>query len=103
MNERYLVYATGPELFDPDTNEALGSLEMVRGTGYVSQVQENISVLKSMETKRVPRLNAEIEQALRPAASNLFVRPARVANPRDFVNEPAPFDKASNGDYAKRV
>ncbi|MCB2356920.1 hypothetical protein [Clostridium estertheticum] len=47
-NQRFLVYSTdGEEVFDPDTNEFLGNLEVTKGTGTVTSVQLKMCTIKS--------------------------------------------------------
>jgi len=45
--QTYLIYAIGEEIVDPDTGAVLEALEVVRGTGRITHVQEKISYLKS--------------------------------------------------------
>ena len=45
--QTYLVYTIGEDIVDPDTGEALEALEVVRGTGRITHVQEKIAYLKS--------------------------------------------------------
>lgn len=46
--ERFLVYALSEhEIFDPDTGESLGYLEIVKGTGKVIHVQEKMCIIES--------------------------------------------------------
>lgn len=42
---RFLVYRLGDELFDPDTNESLGTLEIVCGEGKPEHIQEHLTTL----------------------------------------------------------
>ena len=49
---KYLVFRYGDEIKDPDTNETLGTLEVVLGRAEVIHTQDKISTLKSIETKR---------------------------------------------------
>jgi len=61
--QRFLVYEIGEEVADPDTGESLGRLELVRGTGAVTHVQERIATVESdrfekpMKTVRKIRRN----------------------------------------------
>ncbi|MEG3436195.1 hypothetical protein V0288_03610 [Pannus brasiliensis CCIBt3594] len=49
--QRMLVYNTSEEeITDPQTGESLGYLELVRGTGTITFVQEKISILQSDKT-----------------------------------------------------
>lgn len=49
VGDTYLIYAIGPELIDPETDESLGALEIVRGRAVVRHVQEKISTLETLE------------------------------------------------------
>jgi hypothetical protein len=49
--QRMLVYNTSEEeIKDPQTGESLGYLDLVRGTGTITFVQEKISILQSDKT-----------------------------------------------------
>lgn len=53
--QKFLIYAlSDEEIIDPDTNESLGFLEIVRGTGEVINVQERMSTIKSATYKKTP-------------------------------------------------
>lgn len=45
--DKFLVYHKDEELFDPDTNESLGYLEIVCGEGKVLHMQDKITTIKS--------------------------------------------------------
>lgn len=53
--QRFIVYSVGKELFDPDTNESLGNLEIVKGTGVATHVQEKITTITTDNYKRIPK------------------------------------------------
>lgn len=42
-----IVYGEGQEIFDPNTGESLGLLELLRGRAVVTQVQEKMCVIKA--------------------------------------------------------
>ena len=44
---RFLIFEVGEEIFDPDTNESLGRLEIIKGTGKVTHVQDKIATITS--------------------------------------------------------
>lgn len=46
---RFLVYAIGEELFDPDTNESLGMIEIVKGKGEIVHLQDRLATLETYE------------------------------------------------------
>jgi len=45
--DRFLIYSIGEELFDPETKESLGMLEIVKGTGKVVHVQPRLATIES--------------------------------------------------------
>ncbi|MCQ2802626.1 MAG: hypothetical protein MJ225_03045 [Bacilli bacterium] len=45
---QFLIYKLGEELFDPDTNESLGHLEILCGKGKVKHLQPKITTLYSI-------------------------------------------------------
>lgn len=46
--QRFLVYAlSDDEILDPETNESLGRLEIVRGTGVVDYLQDSMCIISS--------------------------------------------------------
>ena len=47
---RFLVYRLGEELFDPDTYESLGFLELVSGEGEPGHIQEHMTTLHTAKT-----------------------------------------------------
>jgi hypothetical protein len=79
VNQRFLIYGLGDEIADPATGESLGRLELVRGTGRVSYVQDAICIVVSDYSK----------------------------NPFKIVTvlggEPDPFDNPSVGDFARKI
>lgn len=50
----FLVFRLGDSISDPDTDEDLGTLEIVLGRARVIHIQENISTLESSEEEIVP-------------------------------------------------
>lgn len=60
---RFLIYHLGDELFDPDTKDSLGTLEIVCGEGKPTHIQEHITTLTSdryeiRKTKTVVKRNS---------------------------------------------
>lgn len=47
LGDRFLIYELTREIMDPETHESLGKLEVSKGTGKVTQVQEKMSVITS--------------------------------------------------------
>ena len=56
IGQRYLLYTLSNEdITDPDTNESLGFLEIVKGTGKVIHVQEKMCTIESDNYKVLPK------------------------------------------------
>lgn len=55
MENEFLVYSLDEELFDPDTNESLGRLELVKGKGIPQHIQEKITTIKSNSFKKIEK------------------------------------------------
>jgi hypothetical protein len=100
QGQRFLVYAVGEEMFDPDTNESLGNLEIVKGTGTATHVQEKITTLTTDQYKKVPR---------RVPANNLYNLlmglPKSQNNEyiEEFVENKIPFINISKGDFVRPI
>lgn len=95
IGDRYLVYGMGPQFSDPVTGEDLGELEVVRGRGIVTHVQERMSTLKSTETRIRKSRKRTVETGV-----NIFGREVIEETPEP---EQVPFDSARSGDLAKPV
>lgn len=48
-DDEFVVFEQGEEVTDPDTDESLGILEIVRGQGVAKHVQEKLTTLRSTE------------------------------------------------------
>lgn len=55
IGQRYLVLSIGEELFDPDTNESLGCVEIIKGKGEITHVQARMSTLQTTDTHEIKR------------------------------------------------
>lgn len=56
MGQRFQIYSVDDEeLTDPETGEKLGPLELIKGTGGVSHVQEKLATIKSDQYEEVGR------------------------------------------------
>lgn len=80
IGNEFIIYGIGSEeIFDPQTHKSLGYLELYRGIGYVTKVQDKLSVLHAL------KLSTTYHRSL-----------AMLGN---FDN--AKFDSPAVGDYAK--
>ncbi len=88
--QRFLIYSLdGEEIFDPITKKSLGKLEVVKGTGKVTFVHENMCTI----TSDMYRKQTEIE---RLGHIGLFGQ-----NSSDTIHQP--FENPKVGDYVKRI
>lgn len=55
QDQRFLVYTIGEEIFDPDTKESLGNLDIVRGTGRVIYVTALYAIIESDMKRNIQR------------------------------------------------
>ena len=98
-SDRFLVYALGDELFDPDTKESLGRLEVVRGEGKPTHIQSRMTTLEPSRTqergtKTVRRSGPVTWGSLMGGETEEVYTPER---------EPVPFDDPRAGDFARLV
>lgn len=101
IGDKFQVYSTGEEIYDPDTKKGLGRLEIIRGTGRITHIQEKMSILTSdMKTESKRTL-----KTMRPSGS---VATSLLNWGREEVEEqlPAkmvPFQNPEFGDIVRRV
>lgn len=95
--QRFLIYGIGQEVLDIETGESLGRLEVVRGTGVVTHVQEKICTVRS--DRRAPTQRRTMKN-MSPFAV-LSGKGEQVVEEEPGAD--LPFDDPANGDYAKPV
>lgn len=99
--DTYLIYAIGPDLIDPETNESLGPLEVVRGRAVVQHVQEKVSTLETVDFEETPGTRKIIK---RDGASGIMALSLGLANREEIEEGPqrrkSPLG-AEEGDLAK--
>jgi hypothetical protein len=100
---KFLVYGVGEEIVDPETNESLGNLELVRGIGVVTHVQEKISTITSAITKAPAPIirTTKIESRGVRGALALLGNGNEVVEERKGDATPVPFSGAKIGDRAR--
>ena len=95
LGQRYLIYAlSSQEIFDPDTHESLGFLEIVKGTGKVIHVQEKMCTLESDTYKISSR------KITRKSPISIY---SPYEQEVESEREQLPFEQPEIGDLAKRV
>jgi hypothetical protein len=77
----FLLVGIGEEILDPDTNEPLGKLEILRGKACVSHVQDRMATLRSSEFEKQADVR-EIKR-IRPGNGGL----AGLFGPQETITE----------------
>lgn len=54
IGQEFKIISIGDEIFDPDTNEILGNLEIFKGVVKVSYLQEKMSTMTSASSYKEP-------------------------------------------------
>ncbi len=96
--QKFLVYGLGMNIRDPETNEDLGILEMPRGEGVITYVQDKMSHLRCITSSEPRRKTRHINRG-----SSIY---AAFINPEieeEVITDALPFDGAVVGDIAKRI
>lgn len=60
--QRFLIYTYGDDVVDPGTRSVLGKLEIVKGTGRVTHLQEAIATIRSDMTASPSRSVRKIKR-----------------------------------------
>ncbi|WP_025651578.1 MULTISPECIES: hypothetical protein [unclassified Psychrobacter] len=99
VGDTFLVYYIDPEeLIDPETQESLGNLEVIRGTGVATHVQEKMTTIKSN------RYENNSGKIIRRNSSPFAGISALIGS--ETIEQPAkdliPFDEATQEDKVKR-
>ena len=102
INDRFLIYKIGEDIFDPDTKELLGNFEIVKGYGKVTHIQNTMCTLTSDKIKR-----EQSRKIITTQKSNGLLSQYFETNPKELVEEIpgeeyiVPFDNPEIGDLAK--
>lgn len=62
LGDKFLIVGLGKEIIDPDTNQSLGNLEIVRGKAKVIHVQAKMATVESINFKK-PTPEKTIEES----------------------------------------
>lgn len=97
--QRFIVFAIGDELFDPETNESLGKLEIIKGTGIATHVQEKITTITTDSYKKIPK------RVTRNSLYNLLtgIPSTNQEYIEEFVETKIPFRNVEKGDYVRPI
>ncbi len=100
VGQRLLVYAHGDEIADPDTKLSLGKLEIVKGTGRITHLQESLATIRSDMTASPARTIRKIRQHS-PFSNILGMATEEVEE--KLPPEPVAFEAPAVGDLVKPV
>lgn len=105
VGDKFLIFDLGPELQDPDTEEPLGRLEIVRGRAKVIHLQSRICTLRTIETESIPGTKKIVT---RQRGRGLLAFQGLVDGPEVEEVEENPREEdvelnAEKGDYAKPI
>ncbi len=95
-NFRFLIYEIAEEIIDPATNASLGNLEIVKGTGKVTHLQEKMCTIESDMYDRSNRTTTRVRN---PFLGSLGTKEETVYNTPEHI----PFDSPTIGDCAKQI
>ena len=94
--QKFLIFEiSGDEVFDPDSKESLGFLELVKGTGKVTHIQPKMSTIESCIYESSPTKTIR--------KNPMFGALSEITETTESNRTPIPFDDAKIGDLAKRV
>lgn len=97
---RIVLYEIGKDITDPITKENLGKLEIVKGSGIVTHVQERIATVESNMKKDGTRTIRRKDPYSAALTSFLSVmQPYEVIE--ELSKETMPFENPMPGDYVR--
>jgi hypothetical protein len=108
VGDKFLIFALGPELTDPDSHESLGRLEIVRGRAKVVHLQERICTLRTIETEAIPGIKKIVRRQRGGGVGILALQGLMGSGPEieEIEENPTQVDVelcAKEGDYAKAL
>lgn len=93
VGEKFQVFTLSEhEIIDPGTKQSLGYLEIIKGTGKITSVQDNMSILESVVKDATP------VKVIRKSPFAAFAE-----SEETITTEILPFDDPQIGDYAKLI
>lgn len=93
--QRFLIYAIGEMINDPDTGEELEQLEIVKGSGKIVHLQNRIATIESDMTEETPRT---IKRTASLGSMRGIFGDTEVT---ELNREEKPFEEAQIGDLAR--
>jgi hypothetical protein len=87
--QRFIIYAIGKVIIDPDTGDDLETLEIVKGKGKIIHLQNKICTLESIEFNETPTTVTRRTSILGPSEET------------HINKEKLPFHQVQIGDLAR--
>ncbi len=100
MGQVFLVYKVGDEVFDPETEQSLGYIEIVKGKGTVTHLQDTMATITSTKVKK------EDKRIIYKTPTSLGSLFSAMYGGREEILEDSqilPFDGPEVGDFAKLI
>lgn len=97
--DNFIIYKQGDEIFDLDTNESLGYLEIVIGQGTITHVQEKMATLTSSKLQKAGRKIIHRQNKNTWASLMAGITEEEIIEPADII----PFNEIELGDLAKPI
>lgn len=99
-NMHFIIYDVGEKLYDPDTKEELGSLEIVKGKAKVKHIQDNLTTLTSslIEVKTRKKVRTHNNSAI-----SRFIGDSRQELIYEEDEQVVPFNDVCSGDLVKLI
>ena len=99
--DRYLLYVFDKEIFDPDTNNSLGELEKVKGTGRITHLQAKMATLSS--DMKSPPLRSYRKLPGRSGLLGMYAGLYGQETVEELPQEKIPFTDPKKGDLLKKI
>ena len=99
---RVLLYENGEDIVDPITQENLGTLEIVKGTGVVTHLQDRIATVESNMKKDAPKTIRRKNLRMTALTSiATMMQPFEIIE--ELPNETKPFESPAPGNYVRII
>lgn len=93
---RFLVYSLdGEEIYHPDTKKLLGKLEIIKGTGFIHFLQDQMCTIKSDTYKTITPMDIESNATI----NSLYLESQLKVGDKKLL----PFKNVKVGDYVKVI
>ena len=103
QGDSFLIYELSEhEIIDPDTNESLGYLEFVKGTGKVVHLQDRMCTIASAKYKNTSPTKTIKKEHGNPMFAS-FISPTIEETIIEGEKVQIPFDNACVGHLAKKI